>query len=90
MSAQDHCPEHKRSHPSCRLCKGSETVWLIIVGFKMQAGTGHMEHHNQVSGILYSSVHNICAENGLEVPKLKWEIPQKAVENDRAKILWDF
>jgi len=26
----------------------------------------------------------------LEVPKSKWETSPKIVENDRAKILWDF
>ena len=42
-----------------------------------------MERYNQVAGIVYR---NICAE----VPKSKWETPPKVVENDRAKILWDF
>jgi len=30
---------------------------------------------------------NICTEYGLEVPKSKWKIQPKVVENDRAKIL---
>ncbi|XP_055359974.1 uncharacterized protein LOC129603341 [Betta splendens] len=33
---------------------------------------------------------NICAEYGLETPRSKWETPPKVVENERAKILWDF
>ena len=53
----------------------------------MQTGTAHMELHNQVVGIVYR---NVYAEYGLEVPKSKWEIPTKVVENDRAKIRWDF
>uniref|UniRef100_A0A3P9CTW7 C2H2-type domain-containing protein n=1 Tax=Maylandia zebra TaxID=106582 RepID=A0A3P9CTW7_9CICH len=46
-----------------------------------------MERHNQVAGIVYR---NICAEYNLEVPRSKWEMPPRVVENDRAKILWDF
>ncbi|KAK7922439.1 hypothetical protein WMY93_009341 [Mugilogobius chulae] len=53
----------------------------------MLAGKAYMERHNQVAGIVYR---NICAEYGLETPSSKWETPPKVVENDRAKILWDF
>lgn len=30
------------------------------------------------------------AEYGLEVPKSKWDLPLKVVQNDQAKVLWDF
>ena len=40
-----------------------------------------------MAGIIYR---NICAKYRLEVPKSKWEIPPKVLENDRAKILRDF
>uniref|UniRef100_A0A087YQ23 Uncharacterized protein n=1 Tax=Poecilia formosa TaxID=48698 RepID=A0A087YQ23_POEFO len=53
----------------------------------MLAGKAYMERHNQVVGIVYR---NICAEYGLEAPRSKWGTPPKVVENDRAKILWDF
>ncbi|XP_055362142.1 uncharacterized protein LOC129603668 [Betta splendens] len=33
---------------------------------------------------------NRSAEYRLETPKSKWETPPKVVENERAKILWDF
>ena len=33
---------------------------------------------------------NICTEYGLEVPRSQWKTPPKVVENDQAKILWDF
>ena len=33
---------------------------------------------------------NICSEYGLDPPKTRWETPQKVVENNRAKLLWDF
>ena len=46
-----------------------------------------MERHNQVAGIVYR---NICTQYGLEVPKSQWAKPQKVVENNRAKVLWDF
>ena len=58
-----------------------------MAGCKIQAGTAYTERHNQVAGIVYR---NICTVYGLDPPKSRWEIPQKVVENDRAKILWDF
>ena len=53
----------------------------------MLAGKAYMERHNQVAGIVYR---NICAEYKLETPRSKWEAPPKVMENDQAKILWDF
>ena len=77
-----------RSDPRCRLCKDApETVQHIVAGCKMLAGSAYMERHNQVAGIVYR---NICTQYGLEVPKSQWAIPQKVVENNRAKVLWDF
>jgi len=43
-----------------------------------------MEHHSQV---VYM---NFSADYGLKVPKSKCGIHPKVVENDRAKILWNF
>ena len=59
----------------------------IVVGRKMQAGTAYMERHNHMAGIV---CRNICAEYRLEVSESKCELPPKVVENDWAKILWDF
>ena len=42
---------------------------------------------NQVAGIVYK---NICSEYGLDPPKSRWETLQRVVENNRAKLLWDF
>uniref|UniRef100_A0A669EZW7 Reverse transcriptase domain-containing protein n=1 Tax=Oreochromis niloticus TaxID=8128 RepID=A0A669EZW7_ORENI len=79
---------HTRQDPRCRLCKDApETIQHITAGCKMLAGKAYMERHNQVAGIVYR---NICAEYNLEVPRSKWETPPRVMENDRAKILWDF
>ena len=79
---------HTRQDPRCRLCKEApETIQHITAGCKMLAGKAYMERHNQVAGIVYR---NICVEYGLETPRSKWETPPKVIENDRAKILWDF
>ena len=79
---------HTRQDPRCKLCKESpETFQHITAECKMLAMKAYMEHHNQVAGIVYR---NICAEYGSETPGSKWETPPKVVENDRAKILWDF
>lgn len=51
-------------------------------GGKMQAW-----RHNQVVGIVYR---NIWTKYGLQAPKSQWETPLKLVENNRAKMLWDF
>ena len=56
-------------------------------GLKMQAGTVYSERHNQVASIIYR---HICAEYGLEVPGSKWATPPQVIENEPAKILWDF
>lgn len=79
---------HTRQDPRCRLCKEApETVQHITAGCKMLAGKAYLERHNQVAGIVYR---NICTEYGLEVPRSRWETPPKVMENNRAKILWDF
>uniref|UniRef100_A0A3B3HW39 Reverse transcriptase domain-containing protein n=1 Tax=Oryzias latipes TaxID=8090 RepID=A0A3B3HW39_ORYLA len=79
---------HTRQDPRCRLCKEApETIQHITAGCKMLAGKAYMERHNQVAGIIYR---NVCAKYGLETPRSKWETPPKVVENERAKILWDF
>ena len=33
---------------------------------------------------------NICSKYRLDPPKSRWETPQKVVENNRTKLLWDF
>ncbi|XP_078791071.1 uncharacterized protein LOC111949134 [Oryzias latipes] len=71
---------HTRQDPRCRLCKEvPETIQHITAGCKMLAGKAYMERHNQVAGIIYM---NMCAKYGHEIPLV--------VENERAKILWDF
>lgn len=51
----------------------------------MQAVTVYMEHHNQVTGIVYR---NISAEYVSFMVKM--EDASKVIENDQATILWDF
>ncbi|XP_024121103.1 uncharacterized protein LOC112142083 [Oryzias melastigma] len=76
---------HTRQDPRCRLCK-EETIQHIPAGWKMLAGKANMENHNQVAGIIYRNMYRIWTGN----PKVKWETPQKVLENERAKILMDF
>lgn len=45
----------------------------------------YSKRYNQVAGIIYKNIFSI---NGLDPPKIKWEISQKIVEN-KVKILWD-
>ena len=77
-----------RQDPRCRLCKEHpETVQHITSGCKILAGNKYTERHNQVAGMVHR---NICKEYELETPASRWEVPQRVVENKRAKILWDF
>ena len=40
-----------------------------------------------MSGRVYR---DICTEYGLEVLRSEWKTSPKVIENDQAKILWDF
>lgn len=53
----------------------------------MLASKAYVEHYNQVTGIVYRKISD---KYGLEVPTSKWKMPPRVVENNRAKILWDF
>ena len=59
----------------------------IISGCKQLAGTAYTERHNQVANMIYRE---ICEFYNLETTKNWWEIPNKATENSKAKLLWDF
>ncbi|XP_076610522.1 uncharacterized protein LOC143335176 [Chaetodon auriga] len=79
---------HSRQNPRCRLCKDApETIQHITAGCKMLAGKAYMECHNQVASIIHR---NICTEYGLEVPGSRWKTPPKVIQNNQAKIPWDF
>ena len=65
----------------------SETVQHIISGCSQLASKGYTERHNQVANIVHRA---ICEWYGLSQPTEWWELPEKVIENDRAKILWDF
>ena len=72
----------------CRLGKqSSETVQHIGSGCSHLASKGYTERHNQVSNIVHRA---ICEWYGLSQPSEWWELPEKVIENDRAKVLWDF
>uniref|UniRef100_A0A3Q0TB59 Ion transport domain-containing protein n=1 Tax=Amphilophus citrinellus TaxID=61819 RepID=A0A3Q0TB59_AMPCI len=60
--------------------------WNILDFVCVSVGA-YTEHHNQVAGIVYRK---ICAEYDLEVPRSKWDMPPRVVENDEGKSLWDF
>ena len=53
----------------------------------MQAGTDYLEHHNQVSGIVYRKIRIDCV---IEIPVSKWITTVKVIENYQPKIVWDF
>ena len=79
---------HTRQDPRCRMCKGpDETITHLISGCAKLAGTSYTERHNQVALIVYRAM---CRRFELPIPSNWWEYPEKVVENDQAKIIWDF
>lgn len=62
--------------------KGEEIVFLKISW--TQSCPAYTKQHNQVAGIGYM---NICTEYQLDLPKSRWEIPQKFMENKKTKFL---
>ena len=53
----------------------------------MQVGMVYLELHNQVVSIVYKI---ICAKYELELPGSKWTTPPRLIENNQAKIVWNF
>ena len=54
----------------------------------MLAGAAYVERRHQGAAYIWHG--NICVESGQKDPGSKWETHPKEIENDRAKILWDF
>ena len=80
--------DHTIQDGRCRLCKqATESVQHIVSGCSQLASKAYTERHNQVANIVHRA---ICNRYGLLQPTDWWEIPEKVVENDQAKVLWDF
>jgi hypothetical protein len=79
---------HTNTDPRCRMCsQHDETISHLTSGCSKLAGTSYMERHNYVASIVYRA---ICSEYNIELPA-EWKAePHKVVENQHAKILWDF
>jgi hypothetical protein len=79
---------HTTTDSRCRMClQHDETISHLTSGCSKLAGTSYMERHNYVASIVYKA---ICSEYNIELPT-DWKAePHKVVENQRAKILWDF
>ena len=79
---------HTTQDPRCRLCgEHRETVAHLVSGCSKLAGTAYMERHNHLAAIVYRT---ICSEYDLEHSGKPRDIPERVVQNDHAKLLWDF
>jgi hypothetical protein len=81
---------HKTNEsPKCRLCKDKdETVNHIIGECRTLAEKAYKKRHDKVATTLHWEM---CKTNGLEhEPKWYQHQPQKVVENEKVKILWDW
>ncbi|XP_053106345.1 uncharacterized protein LOC128325024 [Hemicordylus capensis] len=78
------------TNSKCRLCKeADETVDHLISCCKKIAQTDYKQRHDKVAGMIHW---NICKKKyKLPVAKNWWDHTiEKVVENEDAKILWDF
>jgi hypothetical protein len=79
---------HTNQDPRCRMCMThNETVAHLVSGCSKLAGTAYMERHNNVASIVYRAV---CSAYDVETPRDWQALPEKVVQNNRAKVLWDF
>ncbi|XP_067126490.1 uncharacterized protein [Centruroides vittatus] len=81
--------EKSADDPTCRLCKeADETIDHILSCCKKIAQTDYKQRHNYVAQMIHW---NLCHNYHIPVGKNWWDHkPEKVVENECAKILWDF
>ena len=75
--------------PLCRLCrKHNETVDHILNGCPKLAQNMYKQRHDKVAAVIHWS---LCQHYGFKFSK-KWyeHRAEKVLENDKAKLLWDF
>ncbi|WP_411028253.1 hypothetical protein, partial [Salmonella sp. s60131] len=81
--------EKSAEYPTCRLCKeADETINHILSCCKKIAQTDYKQRHNVVAQMVHW---NLCQNYHLPVAKNWWDHkPEKVIENEHAKLLWDF
>ncbi|XP_023216726.1 uncharacterized protein LOC111619278 [Centruroides sculpturatus] len=81
--------EKSADDPTCRLCKEAvETIDHILSCCKKIAQTDYKQRHNSVAKMIHW---NLCHNYHIPTGKNWWKHnPEKVVENDCVKILWDF
>ncbi|XP_062826554.1 uncharacterized protein LOC134296214 [Anolis carolinensis] len=81
--------EKSADDPKCRLCKETdETIDHILSCCKKIAQTDYKQRHNYVAQMIHW---NLCLKYHLPAVKNWWDHkPAKVLENERAKILWNF
>ena len=75
--------------PMCRMCnKAEETVFHIVSECSKMAQTEYKGRHDKLAKVIHW---DLCKKYGVKV-LAKWydHVPEKVVENDQVKILWDF
>ncbi|XP_023238417.1 uncharacterized protein LOC111637209 [Centruroides sculpturatus] len=81
--------EKSADDPTCRLCKeADETIDHILSCCKKIAQTEYKQRHNSVAKMIHW---NLCHNYHIPTGKNWWKHnPEKVVENECVKILWDF
>ena len=81
--------EKQSGTPLCRMCnERDETVFHILCECSKMAQTDYKKRHDKVAQLVHW---NLCRRYGVQHAKNWYEHnAEKVIENDRAKILWDF
>jgi hypothetical protein len=84
------CIYHLSQNDKCRLCgTAPETPLHILAECTKLAQTDYLERHNQVGKYIHWRLLQI---HGINREEIKWHLhtPDRVVENNSVKILWDF
>ena len=84
-----HKIDHTREDDKCRMCgQKGETVWHITSECEKLAQREYKRRHDNVARIIHWE---LCGKYGIDRAKNWYEQkPTGVMENDKAKILWDF
>ena len=75
--------------PMCRMCgEREETVFHLACECCKMAQTDYKGRQDKLARVIHP---DLCRERGIAVKEKWWEhVPEKVLETDDVKVLWDF
>ena len=75
--------------PLCRMCgEREETVFHLVCECSKMAQTDYKGRHDKLARVIHW---DLCRKHGIAVKEKWWEhVPEKVLEKDDVKVLWDF